>query len=447
VTPAARKPTSMLDAKSLQPVLPSYLVRQRWYAGEHEPTSVKILDEIVVQAPFPGLVDVIVEADGRLYQLLVGLRPAEDEVPEFLHGSDYAVVGHIGTSAGHALAYDALIDSELCLSLLDEVSGGLEKADHVRPVTAEQSNTSVVYEDRLILKVLRRLARGENPDAEVTTALDRVGFNHIAAPLAVWKRDDFDLALLQPFLAGGTEGWAMALASLRDLYSSGGDPADAGGDFAGESERMGEMTGRMHVALCEAFGADEGDGAGWAAGMIEQLDRVAPKSPWRAGVKGAFAGLARLADPGVSIRVHGDYHLGQAMRIETGWFVLDFEGEPARPLGERRRKTSPLKDVAGMVRSFHYAAQVALFERDQNEREALAPVAAAWEERNRQAFLAGYREAKAVDDVLPDDEEAIQTVLLAFELDKAVYELAYERDHRPDWANIPLQAIRRAVGS
>src|SRR5688500_11781589 len=114
----------MLDAKSLQPVLPAYLARQRWYAGDHEPASVKILDEIVVQAPFPGLVDVIVEADGRLYQLLVGLRPVEDEVPEFLHGSDYAVVGHIGTSAGHALAYDALVDSELCIALLDEVSAG-----------------------------------------------------------------------------------------------------------------------------------------------------------------------------------------------------------------------------------------------------------------------------------------------------------------------------------
>ncbi|MEY2477962.1 MAG: maltokinase, partial [Actinomycetota bacterium] len=106
-----------------------------------------------------------------------------------------------------------------------------------------------------------------------------------------------------------------------------------------------------------------------------------------------------------------------------------------------------LKDVAGMLRSFHYASQVALFERDQGEREALAPVAMAWEERNRQAFLRGYREAKGIDDLLPTDEEAFRAVLLAFELDKAVYELAYERDHRPDWTHIPLQAIRRTVGS
>ena len=441
------KPTPMLDAKSVQPVLPSYLARQRWYAGDDEPSHVRIVDEMVVQAQFPALVDLVVDADGRLYQLLIGLRPVAEEVPDFLTGSDYAVLGHIGTSAGHALAYDALIDSELSLALLDEVSGGSEKAEWVRPVTAEQSNTSVVFEDRLILKVLRRLSRGLNPETEVTTALDQVGFNHIAAPLAVWQRDGFDLALLQPFLAGGTEGWALALASLRDLYSSGGDPAAAGGDFASESERLGEMTGRMHVALGEAFGVEPGDGAAWAAGMMQQLDRVAPKSPWRSGVRAALAALARLAQPGAATRVHGDYHLGQVMRMETGWFVLDFEGEPSRPLDERRQRSSPVKDVAGMLRSLHYASQVALMERDQGERDALGPVAAAWEERNRNAFLEGYRDAKGIDELLPDDEEAFNTVLLAFELDKAVYELAYERDHRPDWATIPIQAIRRAVGS
>jgi trehalose synthase-fused probable maltokinase len=180
---------------------------------------------------------------------------------------------------------------------------------------------------------------------------------------------------------------------------------------------------------------------------MEQLDRVAPKSPWRAGVRSSFAALARLAAPGCATRVHGDYHLGQVMRMETGWFVLDFEGEPSRPLDERRQTSSPLKDVAGLLRSLHYASQVALYERDEGEREALAPVARAWEERNRAAFLAGYREAKGIDDLLPDDEEDFNTVLLAFELDKAVYELAYERDHRPDWTGIPLQAIRRVVSA
>ncbi|MDQ1375592.1 MAG: maltokinase [Actinomycetota bacterium] len=442
-----RQARSMLDLKSLGPILPSYLARQRWYAGDDEPSSVKVVDEMVVRAELPAVVDVVVDADGRLYQLLVGLRAIGDEVPDFLNGSDYAVLGHVGSTAGHTLAYDALIDSELCLVLLDEVSGGTEKAEWVRPVTAEQSNTSVVFEDRLILKFLRRLSRGINPETEVTTALDQVGFNHIAAPLAVWQRDGFDLALLQPFLAGGTEGWALALASLRDLYSSGGDPAAAGGDFASESERLGAMTGRMHVALAEAFGAESGDAAGWAAAMMQQLDRVAPKSPWRSGVRAAFAALARLAEPGVATRVHGDFHLAQVMRMETGWFVLDFEGEPSRPLEERRRQYSPLKDVAGMLRSLHYASQVALMERDQGERPTLSSVAAAWEERNRQAFLDGFREAKGIDDLLPRDEEGFNAVLLAFELDKAVYELAYERDHRPDWANIPLQAIRRAVGA
>jgi maltokinase len=434
----------VIDVKSLQALVAPYLARQRWYAGESEPVHVEIVEQTVVKAKLPTLVDVVVEADGRLYQLLLGLRAAAETVPDFLHGNDYAVVGHVATKKEQVLAYDGLLDSELALALLGEVTGGDERAEWVRPMTAEQSNSSVVYEDRLILKVFRRLNPGRNPDAEVTTALDRVGFNHIAAPLAVWRRGDLDLAVLQPFLAGGTEGWALALASLRDFYASGGSPGDAGGDFASESERLGEMTARMHVALAEAFGPDESDTAAWAKAMKAHLDVVAPRSPWRAGVTAAFAGLARLNDTGAAIRVHGDFHLGQVMRIETGWFVLDFEGEPTRSLEERTRKTSPLKDVAGMLRSFHYAASVALHERDQGEREELAALAAAWEEHNRQAFLAGYREAKGIDELVPAGD-AFSAMLLAFELDKAVYELAYERDHRPDWVSIPLSAIRRAV--
>jgi maltokinase len=434
----------VIDAKSLQPLLAPYLARQRWYAGESEPVQVAVIEQTVVKATLPALVDLVVEADGRLYQLLLGLRPAAETVPDFLHGNDYAMVGHVGTKAGHALAYDGLLDTELALVLLGQVTDGEERAEWVRPVTAEQSNSSVIYEDRLILKVFRRLNPGRNPDAEVTTALDRVGFNHIAAPLAVWHRGDLDLAVLQPFLAGGTEGWALALASLRDYYAAGGDPAAAGGDFASESERMGEMTGRMHVALAEAFEVEQGPPAEWAAAMKEHLDVVAPRSPWRAGVTAAFTGLARLTEAGKAIRVHGDYHLGQVMRIETGWFVLDFEGEPTRSLEERTRSTSPLKDVAGMLRSLHYAASVALHERDQGEREELGPLASAWEERNRRAFLAGYREAKGIEELVPAGD-AFAAVLMAFELDKAIYELAYERDHRPDWVSIPLSAIRRAV--
>jgi maltokinase len=436
----------VIDAKSLRTLIPSYLARQRWFAGDKPPSSVEVVVQEELRMPWPALELVIVEADGRRYQLLVGARPAGEE-PEFLQGSDYAVLGDVRTAKGKALAYDGLQDAELALALLSEVSHGDERAEWVRPVTAEQSNTSLVFEDRLILKVFRRLhAGGPNPDVEVSLALDDVGFNHIAPPLAVWRRDEDDLAILQPFLAGGTEGWALALTSIRDLYAARVEPAAAGGDFASEAERLGEMTGRMHAALAEAFGTEPGDPGAWAAAMREQLDRVAAKSPWRAGVTAAISGLGKLADAGPAIRVHGDYHLGQVMRVETGWFVLDFEGEPSRPLEERRRTSSPLRDVAGILRSFHYATQVVLQERDEAEREELAVLAAAWEDRNRAAFLRGYQEAKGVDDLLPEDPRAFITVLTAYELDKAVYEVGYERDHRPDWIAIPLAAIRRSVG-
>ena len=149
----------------------------------------------------------------------------------------------------------------------------------------------------------------------------------------------------------------------------------------------------------------------------------------------------RLADPGPAIRTHGDYHLGQVMRTDAGWYVLDFEGEPDRPLEERQRPTSPLRDVAGMLRSLHYASAVALTERDGDE---FAEAAAAWEARNRQAFLDGYLPVGGQGRAsCPPTEASVDAVLAAFELEKAVYELSYERAHRPDWEHIPLTALRR----
>ena len=342
----------MITDSNLPELVRTALPRQRWYAGTEEPGSLTIVTSEVLTPAWPAAVSMVVRADDRLYQLVLGLRTASEEPPEFLHGHEYATLGEVSTEDGPAIAYDALIDHDLALVLLDVVSDGTEKAAFVRPVTAEQSNSSVVFEDRLILKVFRRLHEGANPDAEVTLALDDVGFNHIAAPIAVWRRDGMDRALLQPFLAGGVEGWALALTSIRDLYASPGDPAAAGGDFAAESARVGEMTGRMHVALGEAFGVTDADPDAWAAAMRSQVESVGATDAWR-GAAAALCRLDDIGDLGRAIRVHGDYHLGQVMRTDVGWFVLDFEGEPARPLEERRRPTSPLKDVAGMLRSFH----------------------------------------------------------------------------------------------
>jgi maltokinase len=435
-----------------------YLPRQRWYAGSEEPSSVEISYGETLRDQWPVLVRLLVAADGACYQVLLGLRPAHDQL-DFLRGHDDATLGLVELDGEWVTAYDAVFDPELGLHLFWRVTGGDESAERVRPIGVEQSNSSLVYDERLILKIFRRLLPGPNPEIEVTAGLARASFPWVAEPLATESLSvdpsvgpRYDLALLQPFLAGGVDGWALALTSLRDLFGvhdthsmpiivagappPSADPGEAGGDFAAEAHRLGETTAAMHIALAEAFGRDEGDRHAWADDIERQVRR---------SVADPLTALAildelRHADPGPAIRTHGDYHLGQVMRTDAGWYVLDFEGEPDRPLEERQRPTSPLRDVAGMLRSLHYASAVALSERDAVEFELPAE---SWEIRNRQAFLDGYLPAASKGGILPADHASVDAVLAAFELEKAVYELAYERAHRPDWLHIPQTAIRR----
>ncbi len=432
-------------------LLRAHLPRQRWYAGTAEPASLTVTDSEVLRDGWPLLVRLLVAADGSCYQVLVGLRPVAEQL-DFLRGHEDALVGVVDVDGETATVYDAALDPDLGLHLYWHVTGGDESAERVRPIGVEQSNTSLVYDERVILKVFRRLLAGPNPEVEVTSALSRVGFPWVAAPLATETAHGYDLAFLQPFLAGAVDGWALALTSLRDLFGvhdtqsmpvldlsmppPATDPAEAGGDFSAEAGRLGETTAAMHVAMAEAFGRASGDTEEWADDIEAQARRAL------GDVVPALAVLEelRLADAGPAIRAHGDYHLGQVMRTDAGWYILDFEGEPDRPLEERRRRTSPLRDVAGMLRSLHYASSVARAERDGNEFDESAE---AWEARNRQAFLDGYLPAAAKAGILPADQSSVDAVLAAFELEKAVYELAYERSHRPEWEHIPVAALRR----
>ncbi|MDQ3461821.1 MAG: phosphotransferase, partial [Actinomycetota bacterium] len=314
-----------------------------------------------------------------------------------------------------------------------------------RYLGADQSNTSVVFDERLIMKLFRRLSDGPNPDAEVTRALVDVGFPNVAEPVAEWREDDHDFALINRFLVGGTDGFVLALLSLRDLYDRRCPPGEAGGDFAFDARRLGAVTAELHLALAKAFGTAAGDSATWGADMETHLARVRLEGVDVEQVRGVYRRLAEVGEPGPAVRVHGDYHLGQVMRTDAGWFVLDFEGEPDRPLDERRRPTSPLRDVAGMVRSLHYASQVALAEWGAEVDDELVALAEAWEHRNRVAFLAGYLGTEGVSEVLPADDADRRLVQAAFELDKAVYEVGYEQSHRPDWVHIPLTAVQRIL--
>lgn len=455
---------SVLDAVGA--LLSPWVARQRWAVraeGDNADVGLRVEHaEVLVEAgpQTPRVLWYLARPDAAdapggevLYQALVAVRPAE----EALDVGDRDTLGYCDTDEGKLFAYDALVDPEAARAWAAYM--GLEGTDEmtVRPVGAEQSNSSVVlgdktHGDRVILKLYRRVRPGSNPDVEVPAGLDRVGFNHLAAPLAAWRRGEYDLAVAQEYLAGGVEGWALALASLRDLYAGQEpDPGRAGGDFSSEARRIGEMTARLHVALAEAFGMHPQAVDSWIGVTTAQADALGLDAKTRRGVDAVIARTRRLAETGVigpAIRVHGDYHLGQVMRTDSGWYVLDFEGEPERTLEERRRPWPALKDVAGMLRSFDYAAGAGLAERVPSEREDLRGRARSWDEANRAAFLGGYRSVDGIAALMPEGDvagKATAELMAYFELDKALYELAYERGHRPDWEWIPRSAIEQRL--
>jgi maltokinase len=239
----------------------------------------------------------------------------------------------------------------------------------------------------------------------------------------------------------------MATASVRDLFAEGDLHADeVGGDFASEAERLGAATAEVHALMARTLPsrtAGPDDSQATARQLHERLDAatavVSELAPYADAIRAAYAEIAELTDPVPIQRVHGDLHLGQVLRTQDGWVLLDFEGEPARTLAERTALMSPLRDVAGMLRSFDYAARHLLAERPGEQH--LAYRAAEWAERNRTAFCDGYASAAG------SDPRKASVLLRAFELDKAVYEVVYEARNRPSWLPIPLGSIERLVQS
>jgi len=323
-----------------------------------------------------------------------------------------------------------------------EIEAGLDSL----VLTSEQSNTSLVFGEATIFKVFRQVSPGPKPDLEVASALAELGSSHIAEPFG-WVETRIDgtstvLAILSRYLRAASDGWALAATSVRDLYASeeGTRAAEAGGDFAPEAERLGAATAQVHRDLAEAFGQSELEPEAvreLAEQMYRRLDMAVATVPelGRYGDKvgDAYSDLAKLIEPVPAQRVHGDYHLGQVMRTQTGWVVLDFEGEPASPLAQRRARSTPLRDVAGMLRSFDYAARHQLVTHP--EAASLAPRAADWVRRNSDAFCAGYAAAGGLD---PAENSVLLRAML---LDKAVYEVVYEARNRPTWVPIPLESI------
>jgi maltokinase len=321
-------------------------------------------------------------------------------------------------------------------------------------LTGEQSNTSLAYGDQALLKVFRRLAPGTNPDIEVHAALAGTDCQYVA-PVLGWSEGTWDdpltgepvtgsLAMLQQFLVTATDGWRLALTSVADLFAERDLHADeVGGDFAAESYRLGVATASVHASLREvlptSLWSDEERRVA-ARTMQRRLDEAVVEVPAVAdlapGLSQAFADLVELDQPVRVQRIHGDLHLGQVLRTSVSWKLIDFEGEPEKPMAERIGLDSPLRDVAGMLRSFDYVALHTLLAEHADDTQ-LAYRAGEWADRNREAFLDGYSHVGGVD---PRAEEV---VLRAYETDKAVYELIYEARNRPTWTVIPMAALER----
>ncbi|MFB7372093.1 phosphotransferase [Streptomyces sp. NPDC056222] len=441
-----RAPAALLP--SLAPLLHEWLPRQRWFAGKGRRVIGFTLEAATELLPLdgagPGLLHLLVrvEQPGRpagtpadCYQLLLGVRT---QLPPRLAP---ALIGRIrqGPLAGRAV-YEGLRDPRLAGLLYERLRTpgrigplGFHRTVELPPslaprmLDAEQSNSSLVYGDTYILKIFRRVSPGANPDLELPLALARAGCSRVPAPVAWFESGASTLGVLQPYLRDSRDGWRLALDALAD-----------GREFTSEAHALGRATAEVHLALATALPTERlhRTQTEHLAGEMDQRLHAAAQAvpallPYVPGLRAVFAAAGGAVGSGLLQRVHGDLHLGQTLRAadDGGWTVIDFEGEPAKPLAERCRPQPAVRDVAGMLRSFDYAARTH------------RPWNAEWAARCRAAYCTGYAEASGTD---PRTDPAL---LRAYETDKAVYEVVYEARHRPDWLPVPMSAIERLAGA
>jgi maltokinase len=448
--------------KVLTDLFRDWMPHQRWFGGKGREWADVTEDGFFLDRGNPVLSVHRVRvtyADGVRETYLVPLSWRDHPADEL----ESALVGAVANDGRETYAYDAMRDRDSTAAwLIHLVNASTVGPMHFHPagvayipegvpgdiLSGEQSNTSLIYGQEAILKLFRRLEPGLNPDVEIHDALRRTDNKHIAPLLGYIEIDDTDpanppatAAMLQTFVPNASDGWRLATASVRDLYAEGDLHADeVGGDFAAESERLGAASASVHADMAKVLPtepADEEWYATTAAQMNERLTAaigVVPQLAQHAdGLRALYAAVAESREPVVRQRVHGDLHLGQVLRIATGWIVLDFEGEPARSLAVRRELDSPLRDVAGMLRSYDYAARHMLVEQPEDPQRAYR--AQEWATRNRAAFCSGYSTTSGLD---PCGESPL---LRAFEADKAVYECVYEARNRPHWLMIPLNSL------
>lgn len=420
-----------------------WLPKQRWYAGRNRvlvsaaPAAVTALrDDLDLM-----LVDAVYDdGPGERYQVLVVWDAAA------LAGNSAVTIGEHDGRTG----YDALFDPASASFVLALIDGSQRRGEITferepqvvlpldaapRVSVAEQSNTSVIFGKQAMFKAFRRVSPGINPDIEINRVLGRAGNRNVARLLGsyetVWDGQPCPLGMLTDFAANSTEGWDMATASSRALYA--GEP---GGDLTAETYLLGQAVASVHSALADELGAatTEFPVDTALARLASAAAQVPELAPYVAVIEARYRALAGV--PMTVQRMHGDLHLGQVLRTPETWLLIDFEGEPGAPLAERCRPDSPVRDVAGMLRSYEYAAFQPLVGHGELSESAVTR-AAGWIDGNRNAFCDGYAAVAGTD---PRTESAL---LAAYELDKAVYEAAYESRYRLAWLPIPLRSIAR----
>ncbi len=427
----------LTDAELLD-VLHPWLVQRRWFAGKgHRITELAITSRTELSGHAEHLT-VGVQVDGthfQVYQVPVVLLPQPHA--ESLIGP--AGRGYLHDGLAHEHVMTALLATAGETARLNPISTGaaprtqwLEPGPDVtgyRVLDVEQSNTSAVYADEVLVKVFRLLTPGVNPDIEVHAGLFEVGSADVGR-LRGWINGGWTdphtgatvyghLAMIQEFFAGSIDGWDLARQEVA-----------AGHDFGAEAAALGAATARVHADLARAFPTSQWRGAQLTAMASRLHDRLSVAVDLVPALQPMASDLHARLDlittlPAVPVqRVHGDYHLGQALRTPRGWRLLDFEGEPGGDVESRRVLDHPMRDVAAMLRSFAYAAW---------QGAGNSPAAQAWRGDCERAFLQGY--GAQTDKVL----------MQAYTIDKAAYEAVYEQRNRPDWVDIPLSALREIV--
>ncbi|MDC0706893.1 phosphotransferase [Stigmatella sp. ncwal1] len=430
--------------------LPEYLKHQRWFAGKAWPIkSVSVVDHVTLDSGPCAFSLAVVEVAyelGHPERYLLPVKPSAEGIQDALEEVDclrslFQLIREqrsMPSSSGRVQG-EWLSTQDGLIALPDPLP--------VRRLMVEQSNTSVVFGEKVILKIIRRLEAGVNPEHEMGRFLaTRTSFRStpmLLGALTLEGNAGATLALVHRFVPNAVDGWKYTLEQFRRA-------GELTGPFLEEMRELGRRIGQLHHALASvsddpAFAPEpllQEDLQRWSASILGEMGKTLADASrvhvdidnQRERLMDHARRLAHVTPSGQKIRIHGDLHLGQVLRSEGQWLIFDFEGEPARNFTQRREKYSPMRDVAGMLRSFDYAEATVMLEGN-SPGPRLAPC--------REAFLEGYREVTRGAAFLPADEASFGTMLRAFELEKLLYEVRYELQNRPDWVRIPVQALLR----